>query len=92
MRIGKNPNKDKIVNDAGFMHQIIVPVFIPNQEDYFKNSYAIFKKCIESILLTTNAHYTFITIVNNGSCAEVENFLLRLKKKGKYRKSLILLI
>ncbi|UAB86168.1 glycosyltransferase family 2 protein [Zunongwangia sp. SCSIO 43204] len=83
MRLGNNPNKDKPLESSEFFHQILIPVYVPHQKQYFKDSFVILNKCIESILSTINPRYTFITIVNNGSCAEVENFLLRLKKEGK---------
>ncbi|MEO2070473.1 MAG: glycosyltransferase family A protein [Zunongwangia sp.] len=83
MRLGNNPNKDKPLESSEFFHQILIPVYVPHQKQYFKDSFVILNECIESILSTINPHYTFITIVNNGSCAEVENFLLRLKKEGK---------
>ncbi|MDN3595036.1 glycosyltransferase family A protein [Zunongwangia endophytica] len=83
MRKGNNPNKDKVLYDARFVHQVIIPVYIPNQQDYFKDAFKIFKKCIQSVLETISLEYTFITIINNGSCAEVENYLLVLKSEKK---------
>ncbi|WJS95131.1 glycosyltransferase family 2 protein [Flavobacterium johnsoniae] len=77
MRIGFNPNKDQQNDNLVYFHQIIIPVYIPNQESYFKNSLAILKLCLESLFLTVHKK-TFITIVNNGSCAEVKNYLQEL--------------
>ncbi|WBL23188.1 glycosyltransferase [Zunongwangia sp. HRR-M8] len=83
MRKGNNPNKDKVTSDDKFMHQIIIPVYIPNQKDYFKDAFKIFKKCLQSILETVDFEYTYISIINNGSCSEVEKYLLILKEKGE---------
>ena len=83
MRKGNNPNKDKVVSDARFVHQIIIPVYIPNQKDYFKDAFIIFKKCLFSIFKTVDLEYTYISIVNNGSCNEVENYLSVLKEENK---------
>ena len=53
---------------------MIIPVYIPNQEGYFKDAFSIFKLCLESLFKTCHAK-TFITLVNNGSCNEVKDFL-----------------
>ncbi|MGZ0017452.1 glycosyltransferase family A protein [Yeosuana sp. AK3] len=74
MRIGFNPNKDQPTGKSIYVHQIVFPVYIPNQEDYFKDSLKILKLCIESLIKTVH-NRTFITIVNNGSCQEVKEYL-----------------
>ena len=83
MRKGHNPNKDKVVSEVKFFHQILIPVYIPNQKDYFKDAFKIFKKCLQSIFDTVDLEYTYIAVVNNGSCAEVENYLSALKSENK---------
>jgi hypothetical protein len=82
MRIGFNPNKDKIQGSNDFFHQVIVPVFIPNHNGYFKDSFAILKYCMQSLLKTSHSK-TYFTIVNNGSCDEVINYLNDLHKQNK---------
>ena len=67
MRVGFNPHKDQEESISEYFHQVIVPVYIPNFEGYFKDSFIIFKLCLQSIFDTTH-NKTFITIVNNGSC------------------------
>ena len=74
MRIGSNPNKDKELQKSEFFHQVIIPVYIPNQEGYFKDSFEIFKICLESLFKTAHSK-TYITIVNNGSCKEIKEYL-----------------
>ena len=64
MRQGFNPHKDQPQEKSEFIHQIIIPVFIPHQHDYFKDSFKILKLCLESLFATIHAK-TFITIVNN---------------------------
>lgn len=83
MRKGYNPNKDKILPRNRFWHQIVLPVFIPYQEGYFKDAFKIFKICLNSIFKTVNYDHTYITIVNNGSCKEIENYLNNLKDQKK---------
>ncbi|MBZ4036571.1 glycosyltransferase [Flavobacterium sp. 17A] len=82
MRVGFNPNKDQQNSSSEYFHQIIIPVYIPDLEGYFKDSLVILRFCLDSILLTVHKK-TFITIVNNGSCAEVKHYLQELYVKGK---------
>lgn len=82
MRIGLNPQKDKEITFSHYLHQIVIPVFIPNQEGYFKESFDVFKVCLQSLFQTIHDK-TFITIVNNGSGEFVKDYLdglLRLNK------------
>lgn len=82
MRVGYNPHKDQSVEKSEYLHQVIIPVFIPNQEGYFKDSLAIFKLCLQSLFQTIH-HRTFVTIVNNGCCEEVKNYLQELFDQNK---------
>ena len=82
MRIGFNPNKDKLQEPNDFFHQVIVPVYIPNQEGYFKDSFKILQLCLESLFKTCHSK-TYLVIINNGSCIEVINYLDDLYKQGK---------
>ncbi|WP_347068319.1 glycosyltransferase family A protein [Flavobacterium sp. WV_118_3] len=77
MRVGFNPHKDQIQQADDYFHQVILPVYIPSFEGYFKDSFAILKYCIESLWRTVHAK-TYITIVNNGSCETVVNYLNEL--------------
>lgn len=82
MRIGFNPNKDKIQEANVFFHQVVIPVYIPNQEGYFKDSFQILKYCLDSLFKTCHAK-TYFTIVNNGSCDAVVTYLNSLQKELK---------
>jgi hypothetical protein len=82
MRVGFNPHKDKVQESSDYIHQVIIPIYIPNQEEYFKDSFAILKLCLESLLATVHAK-TFISIVNNGSCVIVVNYLNDLFQRQK---------
>lgn len=82
MRIGSNPHKDQLQEQSDYLHQIIIPVYIPNQEDYFKNSFQIFQLCLDSLLATVHKN-TFITIVNNGSGVFVKDYLVEMLRQNK---------
>ncbi len=84
MRIGFNPNKDRQTETGDFFHQVIIPVYIPNQEGYFRDSFQILKYCLESLLKTIH-NKTFVTLVNNGSCVEVVDYLNELYHDGKIK-------
>ncbi|OOG65785.1 glycosyltransferase family A protein [Flavobacterium sp. A45] len=82
MRVGFNPHKDKTLTESDYFHQVIIPVYIPNQEGYFKDSFEILGLCLDSLFKTINKK-TCITIVNNGSCIEVVAYLNDLFHKNK---------
>lgn len=82
MRIGFNPHKDKIQEASDYLHQVIIPVYIPNQEGYFKDSFAILKLCLDSLFKTIHSK-TYVTIVNNGSDTIVVDYLDLLLKENK---------
>lgn len=84
MRIGINPNKEVNQEQSAFIHQIIIPVYIPNEEGYFVDSFKILKLCLNSLLDTVHDR-TYITIVNNGSCQSVVKYLDTLFLENKIR-------
>lgn len=81
MRIGHNPNVNKKSSSLGF-HKVIIPVYIPNQQDYYKDAFQIFKLCVSSLIKTVNKE-TYITLVNNGCCIEVADYLNELLREHK---------
>jgi hypothetical protein len=82
MRIGYNPHKDQPQEQCEYLHQIVIPVYIPNLEGYFKDSFRIFQLCLESLFSTIHDK-TFVTIVNNGSGDFVKDYLNKLLKENK---------
>ncbi|MFC5684457.1 glycosyltransferase family A protein [Flavobacterium sp. MAHUQ-51] len=82
MRRGLNPHKDKSITTADYVHQVVMPVYIPKLEGYFTQSLTILKLSIDSLLKTIH-NKTFISIVNNGSCQEVVTYLNQLKEENK---------
>lgn len=82
MRIGFNPHKDKQQTKSDYFHQVVIPVYIPNEEGYFKDSFEIFKLCLDSLFQTIHKK-TYITIVNNGSYDVVIDYINKLFLDGK---------
>ena len=82
MRIGLNPHKDQPITDAAFLHQVVMPVYIPNFEGYFEKSFEVLKLSLQSLFQTVHDK-TCITIVNNGSCEAIVMYLNQLFQEGK---------
>lgn len=82
MRVGFNPHKDQPQEEPEYLHQIIIPVYIPNHLDYFKDSFKIFKICLSSLFASIH-NKTFITIVNNGSGSFVKDYLNELLEENR---------
>lgn len=82
MRIGNNPTRDQQLEASHFKHQVIIPVFIPNLNNYYKDSLTVLEYCLNSLFKTTHSQ-TLITVVNNGSCDEVVNYLNDLFSQQK---------
>src|SRR6478672_6280336 len=74
MRIGYNPHRDVAKSETAFIHQVVIPVYIPHFDGYFAESFRNFKLCLQSLFETCHEK-TYITIVNNGSHADVAAFL-----------------
>jgi hypothetical protein len=79
MRVGQNPSKEQPIAPSGKTHQVVIPVYIPHQNDYYAQSFEVFQLCISSLLNTCHAN-TSITVVNNGSCEAVKSYLDGLLK------------
>lgn len=81
MRIGFNPQKNEQKIKMTTHHRIVIVVYIPNEDGFYKNLFEVFKLCLESLVTTINSK-AVITIVNNGSNIKVTEFLnLYLKEK-----------
>lgn len=76
-----NPQKEEGKITMQSFHRIILVIYIPNEVGFYKNSLAVFKLCLDSLIGTINAD-ALITVVNNGSYAKVSDFLdVYLKNK-----------
>ena len=82
MRIGNNPEKQNNQLSIDHYHRVIIPVFIPNlTDDYFKDGLVILKLCLSSLLSTIHDK-TKISLVNNGCCNEVAEYLNEVYQKN----------
>jgi hypothetical protein len=83
MRIGSNPEKTAKVITVENYHRVVIPVYIPNFEGYFKDAFDIFKLCLESLLLTIHSK-TRITIYNNNCHVDVKNYIDKKFNESNY--------
>lgn len=74
MRIGSNPQKSERKIKLTTHHRIVIVIYLPNEEGFYKNSFEVFKMCLDSLVSTINS-YAAITVVNNGSHKKVIDFL-----------------
>lgn len=81
MRQGTNPAKKQILSQDAYLHQVIVPVYLPHAEGYFKDGLRVLQSCMDSLVKTAHKK-TFISVVNNGSSLEVVEYLQDLFSKG----------
>lgn len=78
MRIGINPEKENNRLSLESYHRVVIPVYIPNlEEDYFKDGLKIFQLCIKSLLHTIHSK-TRISLIDNGCCKIVQDYLKEL--------------
>ena len=87
MRIGMNPQKREKKIELQFKHRLIILVYVPEKEGYYKNIFEVFKLCLESAIATINDKCA-ITVVNNGSCKEVVDYI-NIKYQNKEIDALI---
>lgn len=74
MRIGINPKKNAKIQTKWAYHHVVIPVFIPSEDDYYKDAFTILKICLESLYQTIHQK-TKITVINNASTAKVQYYL-----------------
>ncbi len=82
MRVGQNPAKN--IKTVIKPQRITVAVlnYIPNQQGYFAESFAVLQRCLGSILENTRVPYDLM-LFDNGSCQEVKQYLQELEDNGK---------
>jgi len=82
MRIGEHPSRHKAIDSESSSHRVIIPIYIPNSEGYFKDAFNVLKVCIMSLLKTINDD-TKITLISNASSNEVNEYIYELQAANK---------
>lgn len=81
MRVGQNPAKsiDHVVKPKEIT--VATATYIPHIKGYYAESLDVLKTCLESLWKNTNLPFDFF-VFDNGSCREVQEYLLDAKDKG----------
>ena len=82
MRKGKNDSKDVYLKLKKAYHRIIIPLHIPDQKEYYAQSYEIFEMCLASIHKTT-INTVAISVICNNCSKEVNNRVFNLFHNGQ---------
>ena len=77
-----NPQKEHAKIELQSHHRVIVAVFIPKLKGYYNNMFEVFQLCLESLFITKNK-FCAITVVNNGCCSEVLDYLNKIYSENK---------
>ncbi len=81
MREGRNIVRDEKLQLQPCSHRIIMPLYIPNEDGYYKDAFKIFEMCLFSVQKTAISPLK-ISVVSNGCTASVNQRLLELSKEG----------
>ena len=81
MRKGNNPTKDLAQVPDPAPHVVVIPLYIPEMDGYYKDALKVFETCLES-LMKTKQPTTEICVVANGCCETVTHRLSEYHKKG----------
>ena len=82
MRSGKNLSKNKLLEITPCKHRVIIPLYIPSTEGYYKDSLEVFKLSIRSVRKTSTS-YIKISVVSNGSCLSVNEALFEMQSQNE---------
>lgn len=82
MRQGLNPQKAERKITLTTHHRIVIVVYIPNEEGFYKDSFDVFKMCLDSLVSTINSTGV-ITVVNNGSNKKTTDLLSLYLEENK---------
>lgn len=81
MRQGLNLSKEQLIKDSKIKHRVIIPLYIPHQNNYYADALAVFKMCLTSIK-KTSYYELHISVISDGCCLEVNKELQDLFNQG----------
>jgi hypothetical protein len=80
MRVGRSNTHDKKYEGSKAPHRVIIPLYIPHEEDYYEDSFKVFKACVTSLSKTTSSN-TPVSVIANGCSPSIHEKLLGLQKE-----------
>lgn len=81
MRKGENRSKENLISYSDSNHRVIIPLYIPNEDSYYKDAYKIFEYCLFSVIKTSSTKLK-VSVISNNSSDEVNERLFQLQKQG----------
>ncbi|TYB80167.1 glycosyltransferase family 2 protein [Bizionia saleffrena] len=81
MRKGDNKSKNIKIGVTSCEHRVIIPLYVPVEEGYYKQSFDIFKMCLSSVRKTSVSKIK-VSVVSNGSSANINSKLLDFQNDG----------
>lgn len=81
MRSSNNPSKEQILLKKNTLHRVIIPLFIPYEDSYYKDAWKIFNFCLNSLIKTSKTQLV-VSVISNGCCESVNNRLYALFEKN----------
>lgn len=76
MRKGENVSKDVLIKTSDSSHRIIIPLYIPQEENYYQDAFTIFTYCLRSVRKTSISNIK-ISVISNGCCDSVNAKLFK---------------
>ena len=81
MRKGNNTSRNIKLQLRASNHRIIIPLYIPNEEGYYKDAFTLFNYCLHSVQKTAFSSLK-VSVISNGSCDVVNSKLLEFQQQG----------
>lgn len=82
MRKGENPVRDQLLDNQKAHHRIILPLYIPSEnEEYYKDAFSIFEYCLFSLHKTSFSKIK-VSVVCNGCADSVHQKLTPLVEQN----------
>jgi len=81
MRVSRSITHDKKYDGKIAQHRVIIPLYIPHENDYYKDSFKIFTACVTSLYNTQKAD-TPVSVIANGCSTNIHSKLLKLQQDG----------
>ncbi|WP_438963023.1 hypothetical protein [Nonlabens sp.] len=81
MRNSRSDTHDKKYESDKNQHRVIIPLYIPHEEDYYKDAFKIFNACVSSLKKTTS-NSTPVSVIANGCSSTIHEKLVSLQNEG----------
>lgn len=81
-RVGMNPARGQSSGYQPARLTLAMLTYLPNQAGYFEQRFDVTRLSLESLIASTPGPYDLI-VFDNGSCAELVEYLVRLRDEGR---------